>query len=149
MMSSSLLIRFKKVHPNAVAPEYKTAGAAAFDFALVEDVAIPPRNFVKARTGLVIQVPERHVLLVVSRSSNPGKKGIDMANSVGVIDSDYRGPTDEIFLMLENITDNVVHLPAGDRVAQGMIIPVPTVQLEEIVGEITVADRGGFGTTGA
>lgn len=148
-MTDPLIVRYKKLHPDAVAPEYKTPGAAAFDFGLVEDVAIPPRSFVKVRTGLVIQAPQHHVLLIVSRSSNPGKKGIDLANSVGVIDSDYRGPNDEIFLVLENITDSEVRFTAGERVAQGMIVPVPRVQLEAIAGEITEADRGGFGSTGA
>lgn len=147
-MQEMLTVRYKKVHPNAVAPEYKTVGAAAFDFALVEDVVIPPRSFVKVRTGLVIQTPPQHVLLIVSRSSNPAKKGIDLANSVGVIDSDYRGPNDEIFLVIENLTDSEVRLAANDRIAQGMIVPVPTVQLAEITGEIAEADRGGHGSTG-
>lgn len=144
-----MIVRYKKLHPNAVAPEYKTPGAAAFDFGLIEDVVIPPRSFVRVRTGLVIQTPEQHVLLIVSRSSNPSKKGIDLANSIGIIDSDYRGPNDEISLMLENITDTEVRLAAGERVAQGLIVPVPQVTLEEISGDIVEADRGGFGTTGA
>lgn len=147
-MHDPLVIRFKKVHPNAVAPEYKTAGAAAFDFGLMDDVVIPPRSFLRVPTGLVIQIPERHVLLIVSRSSNPEKKGITMANGVGVIDSDYRGPNDTISLLLENITDTEVRLAAGDRVAQGMFVPVPTVRFEEIIGEIDAQDRGGFGSTG-
>lgn len=147
-MVESLLIRYKKVDQRAVAPEYKTAGAAAFDFGLMDDVVIPPRSFVRVPTGLVIQVPERHALLIVSRSSNPEKKGIDLANSVGVIDSDYRGPNDTISLLLENITDTEVRLAAGERVAQGMFVPVPAVQFEEIIGEIDAQDRGGFGSTG-
>lgn len=147
-MNDVLTVRFKKTQQNAVTPEYKTPGAAAFDIGIVEDVTIPARTFAKVRTGLVVQTPERHVLLIVSRSSNPAKKGIDLANSVGVIDSDYRGPTDEIHLVLQNLTDADVTLTAGDRVAQGLVLPVPAVSLEEIVGDITEPDRGGFGTTG-
>lgn len=147
-MPEPLIVRFKKVHPDAVSPEYKTPGAAAFDLALVESVVIPPRSFAKARTGLVIKVPEGHFLLIASRSSNPGKKGVDLANSVGIIDRDYFGPADEVFLMMENITDNEVCLAAGDRVAQGVILPNPKVLMEEITGDVDGENRGGFGSTG-
>lgn len=147
-MGNPLVVHFKKVHPDAITPEYKTPGAAAFDLGLIEDVTIPPRNFVKIRTGLVVQTPEHHVLLIVSRSSNPEKKGVDLANSIGIIDSDYRGPSDEIHLLLENITDTAVRLAKGDRIAQGLIVPVPSVIMREVLDEITEANRGGFGTTG-
>lgn len=143
-----LTLRFKKIHPDAVTPEYKTAGAAAFDLGIIEDASIPARSIVKVRTGLVVQIPEHHVLLIASRSSNAPKKGVSMANGIGVIDSDYRGPNDEIHLVIQNITDAEVHLSKGDRVAQGLVLPVPAVTLEEITGEIIEADRGGFGTTG-
>lgn len=140
-------IQFSRVHPNASIPEYKTDGAAAFDLALIEDVEIPARSFTKARTGLVISVPEGHALILASRSSNPQKKGITMANSIGIIDSDYCGPEDEIHLLLENITDETVSLKAGDRVVQGMIIAAPQHTFTE-VEKMTGKSRGGFGTTG-
>lgn len=147
-MHESLVVKFKKIHPDALAPEYKTAGAAGFDLALVEDVVIPPRSLAKTGTGIVVQVPPGYFLLVGSRSSNTTKKGITLANGIGVIDSDYRGPTDQIWLVIENITDVEVRLAKGDRVAQGMVIPCPKVTLEEITGEVDAADRGGFGSTG-
>jgi len=140
-------IKFRRVHPNAVIPEYKTPGAVAFDLGLVEDVTIEPRTFVKTRTGLVVEVPEGHALILASRSSNAPKKGINMANSIGVIDQDYCGPEDEIHLILQNITNDPVHLHAGDRVAQGLIIPVIRPTFEE-VSELAQESRGGFGTTG-
>lgn len=147
-MHASLIVKFKKVHPDAVAPEYKTVGAAGFDLAIVEDVVIPPRTFVKARTGLVVQIPAGYFLMIASRGSNPGKKGIALANSIGVLDADFCGPTDEMMLFLENITDTEVRLAKGDRVAQGVVLPAPQAAIEEITGDITDADRGGFGSTG-
>lgn len=147
-MHESLLVKFKKIHPDALAPEYKTAGAAGFDIAIVEDLVVPPRSIVKSGTGLVVQIPDGHFLLIGSRSSNTTKKGITLANGIGVLDSDYRGPTDQIWLVIENITDVEVRLAKGDRVAQGMVIPCPKVTLEEITGEVDAADRGGFGSTG-
>ncbi len=140
-------IRFRRTHPDAVIPEYKTSGAVAFDLGLVEDTNIAPRSFVMARTGLVIEVPEGHALVLASRSSNPPKKRIDLANSVGIIDQDYSGPEDEIHLLIENISDEPVELKAGDRVAQGMILPVAKPTFEE-VEELAAESRGGFGTTG-
>lgn len=144
----SITVKYKKLCSNATTPGYRTPGAAAFDFALVENMTIPPRSFAKARTGLVIIVPSGYFLLVTSRSSNPSKKGIDLANSIGIIDTDYCGPSDEVFIMIENITDAPVQLMAGDRVAQGVILPIPRVNLEEVTDDIGGPSRGGFGTTG-
>jgi len=144
---TDMIIRYKKLHPGATAPEYKTVGAAAFDIALLEDVNLEARSFKKVRTGLVIETPKNHVLVLASRSSNPIKKGIDLANSIGIIDSDYCGWEDEIFLLLENITDQKVLLRAGDRIAQGMFIPVTVGDFEQ-VEEMSGKNRGGHGSTG-
>lgn len=147
-MTEPLVVRYKKIHPDAITPEYKTAGAAAFDLAIIEDATIAPRSLVKARTGLVVQIPPGYFLMIASRSSNPFKKGIALGNSIGVIDSDYRGPNDELQLIIQNITDAEVQLSKGDRVAQGVVLPCPVVSLEEIIGDITTENRGGFGSTG-
>lgn len=137
----------KRLVKHAALPAYQTSGSAAFDLAIIEDIVIAPRAIVKVRTGLVIQTPPGHVLILASRSSNPMKKGIDLANSIGVIDSDYRGPEDEILLVLVNLTEQEVRLEKGDRVAQGMIIPVVQAEITEIE-TITETSRGGFGSTG-
>ena len=141
-------INIKKLDPRAVLPAYQTAGAAAFDFSLIEDVAIAPRSIAKVRTGLVIQVPNGYFLQIVARSSSPIKKGLTMANGAAVIDSDYCGPNDEIFLLLLNLTEQEIKLTAGDRVAQGLILPVLQATIQE-VSEMTAIDRGGHGSTGA
>ncbi len=143
-----MLISFKKTHPAALTPTFQTAGAAGFDLALIEDLTIPPHSLVKTSTGLIIQIPTGYFLLITSRSSNSLKKGIALANGVGVIDSDYCGPNDIIGLIIENITDAQVSLKAGDRVAQGLILPIPTVTFTELEGDVSAPDRGGFGSTG-
>lgn len=140
-------IVFKRVHKSAQVPEYKTPGSVAFDIALVDNVSIAPRSIEKVRTGLVIKTPDDHALIIASRSSNPMKKGINMANGIGIIDSDYGGPDDELFLVLMNITDEVVELKAGDRVAQGMFVPVTRGAFHE-VEEMPHPNRGGHGSTG-
>lgn len=86
-------------------------------------------------------------MLIASRSSNSVKKGITLANGIGIIDSDYCGETDEIHLAIQNITDQPTTIEAGDRIAQAMILPAPQVEILEV--ETTGAlDRGGFGSTG-
>ncbi len=147
-MNSQLQISFKKTNPAALTPTFQTTGAAGFDLALIEDLTIPPRSFAKTSTGLIIQVPTGYFLLITSRSSNSLKKGIALANGVGIIDSDYCGPSDVIGLIIENITDAPVHLQAGDRVAQGLVLPVPAVTFTELTGDVSAPDRGGFGSTG-
>jgi dUTP pyrophosphatase len=143
-----MIISFKKTSPTALTPAYQTSGAAGFDLAIIEDLTIPPRSFVKTSTGLIIQIPVGYFLLITSRSSNSIKKGIALANGVGIIDSDYHGPNDIIGLIIENITDSPVSLKAGDRVAQAIVLPSPQATFTELASEISDGNRGGFGSTG-
>jgi dUTP diphosphatase len=85
-------------------------------------------------------------LLLFPRSSIGIKTCLRMANSVGVIDSDYRGT---IHAMYENIFCVPHHINQGDRIAQGIIVPIPKVEFEE-VEELSTTERGegGFGSTG-
>lgn len=147
-MQNSESIEVLRIDERAVLPAYQTAGAAAFDFALIEPVTVPPRSVTKVRTGLAIKIPTGYFLQIVARSSSPLKKGLTMANGAAVIDSDYCGPNDEIFLLLLNLTDTQLELPAGERVAQGLILPVLQAQITEVT-EMTGTDRGGHGSTGA
>ena len=137
----------KRLDPAAVLPEYKTPGAAAFDLASIESKTLAPGEIHRFHTGLVFVIPEGHFMLVVSRSSNAPKNGFTMANGTGIVDSDYRGETDEILVPLQNVTDHPVSISAGDRVAQAIILPAPQVELVEVLSTGAI-DRGGFGSTG-
>ena len=95
----------------------------------------------------MIGVPEGHFLGIFARSSTPLKRGLMVANGVGIIDSDYCGPADEIKIQVLNITDAPVKVVRGDRLAQGIVLPSPRVEWEE-VEEMSVPTRGGFGSTG-
>ena len=99
------------------------------------------------RTGLIIEVPTGHFLGIFARSSTPLKRGLLVANGVGVIDPDYSGPEDEIMIQVLNITDSEVQVRRGDRLAQGIVLPSPRVTWEE-ASEIRDTTRGGFGATG-
>lgn len=144
---NSQKIRIKRVRETAVIPEYKTKGAAAFDFTLVENVTIEAKEIARLPTGLVIKTPPGHVLLITCRSSAPEKKGIQLANNIAVIDSDYCGDEDEILLLVQNIREEAITLEAGDRIAQGMIVPIVRAEFEE-VKQMNAESRGGFGSTG-
>ncbi len=145
-LSEALTIRITRIHPDAVLPEYQTAGAAAFDLAAVENVTVAPGRVALIPTGLVIQVPLRMFLGIFARSSTPMKKGLMVANGVGVIDPDYCGPTDEVKIAVMNFTDEVVTVRAGDRVAQGILLEAPRVEWAE--AETSDVSRGGFGSSG-
>lgn len=139
-------VRFLRLTPEVPLPEYKTPGACAFDLAVIEGGTLAPGERRMFRTGLVICVPVNHVLILAPRSSN-AKKGIRLGNGIGIIDQDYCGPTDELKLALHNVSDMPYIVEAGERIAQGMFVPVTRAQFEE-VSELTSPNRGGFGTTG-
>jgi dUTP pyrophosphatase len=140
-------LKIKRLQPAVGLPEPATTGAAGFDLAAAVDMEIPPRSIRLVGTGLVIGVPEGHFLGIFARSSTPLKRGLMVANGVGIIDSDYCGPADEIKIQVLNITDAPVQVARGDRLAQGIVLPCPRVEWEE-VGEMQVPTRGGFGSTG-
>ena len=119
--------------PSAVGlPEPATARAAGFDLAAAADIEIPARSIRLVGTGLVIAVPEGHFLGIFARSSTPLKRGLMVANGVGVIDADYCGPDDEIKIQVFNITDAPVKVTRGDRLAQGIVLPCPAIEWEEV-----------------
>jgi dUTP pyrophosphatase len=140
-------LRIKRLDSTIPLPTYGTSGAAAFDLSAAHDVAIDPRQIALVRTGLIIEVPAGFFLGIFARSSTPLKRGLMVANGIGVVDSDYCGPTDEILVQLLNVSDAVVEVRKGDRLAQGMILPAPRVTWEE-VEELRAVERGGFGSTG-
>ncbi|MCC6847945.1 MAG: dUTP diphosphatase [Deltaproteobacteria bacterium] len=141
-----LTVRITRRDPRAQVPEYQTEGAAAFDLAILDDAAVPARSHALLPTGLVIGVPADHVFHVYARSSLFKKFGLVLANGVGVIDPDYCGADDEVLISVWNPGDRDVRVPAGTRIAQGIVFPRPRVRW--VVTEATGPGRGGFGSTG-
>ena len=141
-------LQIKRLQPGIGLPEPATGRAAGFDLAAAADMEIPPHSIRLVGTGLVIAVPEGHFLGIFARSSTPLKRGLMVANGVGVIDADYCGPGDEIKIQVLNFTDAAVKVARGDRLAQGIVLPCPRVEWNE-VEEMTVPTRGGFGSTGS
>lgn len=142
-----MTLKITRLSSTVPMPAYATAGAAAFDLAAAADVMVPPRGIALVPTGLVVAVPAGHFLAILARSSTPLKRGLMVANGVGVIDSDYCGPADEVKIQVINVTDEPVPVVVGDRLAQGMVLASPRVTFEEVAAS-DKASRGGFGSTG-
>jgi dUTP pyrophosphatase len=141
-------VRFQKLRPGALAPRYMSSGAAGLDLAAAPEapIEIAPGGRAAVPTGLAFEIPAGFEGQVRPRSGLARKLGITLPNAPGTIDSDYRG---EVLVLLMNLGTEPFVVKPGDRIAQLVIAPVVTAELEEVaaVGE-TVRGKGGFGHTG-
>lgn len=126
-------------------PRYETSGAACFDIEIAETYTLNPGELHNFSTGLHVETPNGYCMLVFARSSLGQKKCI-IPNSVGVIDSDYRG---EVFVPIINLSEHAIDFTEGQRVAQGMITKAEQFCIRP-VRELSETERsdGGFGSTG-
>lgn len=140
-------VKIKKLDEKAVIPEYSTKGSAAMDLTAITKTWDEYDNVVYG-TGLSIEIPKGHVGLIFPRSSN-SKYDTILSNSVGVIDSDYRGEIIFKYKVIELPVILGVTPKIGDRIGQIMILPYPKVEFEESL-ELSETERGsgGFGSTG-
>tara|TARA_Y100000592_G_scaffold100517_1_gene180929 strand:- start:1355 stop:1771 length:417 start_codon:yes stop_codon:yes gene_type:complete len=135
-------IRIKKTHENAVIPKYAHFGDAAVDLVAVRKWEDDHGNICYG-TGLAMEIPTHHVGLLFPRSSI-SKTDLRLANAVGVIDSGYRG---EIILKFD-LKGGILY-KVGDRIAQLMLVPIPSINFVEVVNlPSSDRDTGGFGSSG-
>lgn len=168
-----MLVNIKKLVPEAVIPTYAKEGDAGMDL-IATSVDHSNEHYIEYGTGLAVEIPEGYVGLIFPRSSN-SKKDLQLCNSVGVIDSGYRG---EIKLRYRRIINSapkrnfvvtdvefqeeleskvpILRIKAdfscygvGDKVGQIIIMPIPLISFNEVqkLSE-TVRGDGGFGSTG-
>ena len=131
-------------------PIRKTKYSAGYDVEAAEDVTIP--KFVPGqkptlvKTGIKAYMQDNEYLMIANRSSNPGKKGLILANSVGIIDKDYYGNADNdghIMFAFYNIKDEDIEIKKGDAIGQAIFMPYLVAD-----GDIATGERkGGFGST--
>lgn len=140
-------VKIKRIDDTLPLPAYQTDGSAAFDFYSRIDIDCPPKEVTRIPTNLIIETPEDYALVVALRSSSPKRKGFIHPAGIGIVDSDYRGPEDEIMVQVYNFTDKNVNVEKGERIAQGMFVQTPRAQFTE--GEMNNKSRGGFGSTGS
>jgi dUTP pyrophosphatase len=141
------IVRIKRLSPSVPLPRYESDGAAAFDLTAAAEMIVEPGRVALVPTGLVIEVPTGMFLAIFARSSTPLKRGLMVANGVGIVDEDYCGPDDEVKIAVLNFTATTVRVAAGDRLAQGMLLPVTRVTWHE-TDVLRKNSRGGFGSTG-
>lgn len=137
-----------KLDEGAQMPTYAHDSDAAADLYAYEDTHIAPETYGnKIRTGVSIQLPEGWVAMIFPRSSTGAKTTLRLSNSVGIIDSGYRG---ELGVLYDNTSVGTLDIKKGDRIAQ--LLVMPSYRFKGIpVEELENSDRGegGFGSTGA
>lgn len=138
-----------RIDPSLPLPVYHTPGAVAFDLYAREETLVPTKAVVLIPANLIVQIPKGYALIIASRSSTPIKKGLTLANGIGVIDPDYCGPNDELKMQIYNFSDAPVVVTRGERLAQALIMPIEKCEFVEIPIEQAKESRGGFGTTGS
>ena len=169
-----MTVRFKKLKASVSTPAYAYGGDACFDLAVAIDnkdmkpmsvaggvfapldaavdkagrcsFVVRPCEHIVFHTGLAFEIPEGHVMLVYARSSTGIKSHLALSNGTGVIDSGYRG---EVRVALTNTGIYPVKVTDGDRLAQALIVPYPSVELVQ-ADRLTNTQRGtgGIGSSG-
>ncbi len=140
-------VNIKKLHPNAVIPSYAKEGDAGMDL-IATSVISDTLTQITYGLGIALEIPEGFVGLVFPRSSIR-KTNLQLSNSVGVIDSGYRGELQATFNKTQAVDRHPEYYKIGDRVCQIMIIPHPTIDFQEVEYlSNTQRGEGGFGSTG-
>ena len=139
-------VRIRRIDKELPLPAYKTAGAAGFDMSARVAMTILPKGVAYIPLNVAIESPEGHMLLLAARSSLH-KKGLMLANGIGIGDRDFSGNNDEYKAAVYNYTDQPVSVARGDRVAQGLFKRYEAAEWHE-VDDLENQDRGGFGSTG-
>jgi dUTP pyrophosphatase len=139
-------INIKRFDKDLPLPKRQTKGAAAFDLTAREAVTIPSGAVGYVPLNVAVETPPGHFLLIAARSGTH-KKGIMMANGIGIIDPDYSGNEDEIKAAYYNFSAAPVVIEKGERIAQGTFVTISHPEWVE-TDDMPNKTRGGFGTTG-
>jgi len=144
-MNEGVLVKVKKLDPNAVIPSYSKVGDAGMDLTITKEIENTSFS-VSYGFGIAMEIPKGYVGLVFPRSSVRNQDLI-LSNCVGVIDSGYRGELQATFKKTQGLDS--VKYKVGERGAQIIILPYPTIYMTE-VPELSDTERGtgGFGSTG-
>lgn len=146
---SLVSLKFARITPDAKAPYRATAASACYDVFANDTVTLYPQRgqdkAYKVPTGVAFEIPEGYHLEVYVRSSTGLKTKLRLANSTGIVDSDY---VDELFLLVENIGSSVTRINKGERLAQVMLVENVPSELVEVDSLTKEGTHEGFGSTG-
>ena len=144
------MVKFEKVNKiteDIKLPERSTLNSAGYDFFAIEDITIPAKKLTRVMTGVKCELMPNQVLILANRSSNPSKKGLILANGIGVIDADYYGNPDndgEMGFEFYNILDEDVVIKKGEKLGQGIIIKFDKTEDDYVIK----TRESGWGSTG-
>ena len=124
----------------------KAEGGDWYDLKTVEDVSLKEGEIKTISLGISLEIPKGYTAYILPRSSAPAKFGIEMINSMGVIDQSYCGDEDVIGFVARALRDTTIE--AGTRIAQMGIYKSPENLEFEVVERLGNKNRGGFGSTG-
>ena len=141
--------KFERVaaFPEAQYPVRSTTNSAGYDLFCAEDTVVLPHSITLIPTGIKCYLFEDSWLMIALRSSTPKKKGLILANGIGIIDSDYVDNPDnegQIFVQVYNLTDHDVLVKKNERIAQGLVMPMYTLDIDNVK---LVKRDGGLGST--
>jgi dUTP pyrophosphatase len=142
-----VILRYRRLTPDARPPAQAHDGDAGFDLHAVEAASIEPGGRASVGTGLAVAIPAGYAGLVVPRSGLAARHGITLVNTPGLIDSGYRG---ELRVLLWNgDREQSFGVEPGDRIAQLILVAVEVPELEEAEElDATARGDGGFGSSG-
>lgn len=141
------MLKVSKVTEQAKIPFYATENAAGLDLSANQELVIAPKEIARVRTGIKVEIPKGHEGQVRGRSGLAFRHNIFVTH-IGTIDADYRG---EIYVLLENKSQDDFIVKSGDRIGQLVVSPVARLQIKEVSEhEFSSTERGekGFGSTG-
>lgn len=150
---SQLKIKLKRLCDTAKIPTRSYGYGNCWDLYAASDAVVHSNDVTIVKTGLAFEIPDGYQIHVYNRSGNPVKRGLILSNSVGIIDSDYRGELCVLFhslpIMAGNVlTDRPVEIKTGEKIAQFKLVRINPEELEEVDAiSDTLRAAGGFGST--
>lgn len=141
-----MVVKITRVDKSLPLPKYHTKGSVGLDLLARVTTKIPPKSFGRIPANIIIQTPPGFMFIITLRSSTPKKFGLLAPHGIGIGDEDFSGEKDEYKILVYNFTDLDVTVKRGERIAQGIFVPVEKVEWEE-VNLKKRKSRGGFGST--
>lgn len=139
-------VRISRIDKELPLPIYQTSGSVGCDLHARVTTQILAKSLVKIPANVIIETPPGYMFVLASRGSTPFKKGLLFPHGIGIGDQDFCGPEDEYQIPTYNFTEKDVVVERGERIAQGIFIPIEKAEWEE-VDSTSQPNRGMFGST--
>lgn len=139
-------VKITRIDKSLPLPKYHTKGSVGLDLYARVTTEISSHSFGKIPANIIIQTPPGYMFMITLRSSTPQMFALLAPHGIGVGDQDFSGPEDEYQVLVYNFSEKEVVVKKGERVAQGIFVPIEKVEWEEIKVR-RKKSRGGFGST--